>query len=139
MYNRSSVCVSSIIGGKEVAENRQSHAVVLLWTPEGHRVDIFMKQADIQQIENMTVDSRVRHTNLSIPQTHPIYQMEMLYCVFCQKPMACGVSIDCAGFISPSNVVAVCDQCEADHGKPPLEEVPQEIIKDIPPEIVKRA
>lgn len=98
-----------------------------------------MKQADLQQIENMSVDSRVRHTNLSIPKTHPVYQMEMLYCVFCQKAMPCGVSIDCADFIAPSNVIAVCEQCEVDHGKPPLEEIPKEILKSIPPEIVKSA
>lgn len=87
----------------------------------------------------MSVDSRVRHTNLSIPKTHPVYQMEMLYCVFCQKPMACGVSMDCSDFLSPTSVIAVCEACEVEHGKPPLEEIPQQIIKPIPSEALKSA
>lgn len=80
-----------------------------------------MNDADLKLIDEQKVDSRARHTNLTIPKTHATLPMEQVYCVQCGAPYG-WVTIDSANFIRAENIVVFCDKCEAAFGKPPLVE-----------------
>lgn len=66
-------------------------------------------------------DSRVRHTNLSIPETHPRFAFQRCYCVVCGKPDG-WVSMESYALIAAGNVICVCNDCHETCGNLQLPE-----------------
>lgn len=74
------------------------------------------------------IDSRVRHTNQTIPMTHATMPLERVYCVLCGRPYG-WVSTESYSFIRVNNIVVLCDACEmAMNGAPPLQKAPVQLV-----------
>lgn len=91
---------------------------------------------DLKMIEQGLVDSRIKETNLVIPQTHSIYALEKVYCIYCGNVKGY-VSQESSQYIAAQNIIAVCDKCHEALGALPLEEaqIPEVQVNKIKTEL----